>query len=85
MAGTKTTRDDEWGNKERRNRHWHKLTGSHIRDRGDIPQIERLIKCVCIREHCITRVGKSREQERTRMGREGEIRMEDIDVDTFKV
>ena len=81
----KTTRD-EWGNKERRNRHcWHKLTLNHIRGRGDLPRIERLIKCFCIVEHCITRVGKPREEESTRMDNEGEIRMEDIDVDTFKV
>jgi len=80
-----TERRDEWGNKERRNRHWHKLTVTHIRDSGDLPRIERLIKLSCEIKHCITRVGKSiEEKENKNMGNEGEIRMDGIGIHLLK-
>ena len=49
----------------------HKLTLFHIRDSGDLPRIERLIKCVCKVEHCIRRFGKSREGKENKNGQRG--------------
>ena len=63
----------EWGNDREGIDTAHKLTGFHIRDSGDLPQIERLIKLkrICTEKHCIRRVGKSREEKETKNGQRG--------------
>ena len=70
----------EWGNNREGIDTAHKLTGFHIRDSGDVPRMERLIKCICFEEHCVSAELENQEKKkRTKnMGNESEIRMDDI-------
>ena len=61
----------EWGNDREGIDTAHKLTVTHTIDSGDLPRIERLIKRICKVEHCIRRVGKSREEKENKNGQRG--------------
>ncbi len=68
------------GTREKKSTRSHKLTAVGLRERGDVPRIERLVESSCCVEHCISHALDSREnKKRIRMANEGEIRMEDID------
>jgi hypothetical protein len=61
----------EWGNNREGIDTAHKLTERHALDSGDVPRMERLIKRICIVEHCISRIGKSREEKENKTGQRG--------------